>query len=62
MSFYPDSGTVKQSLRRGGTSLASSLLAVEFSEFEPDILGKLGSLFSPKSTAQQAGASVPSRP
>jgi hypothetical protein len=62
MSFYPTSGTVNQSLRRGGTSLASSLLFVEFSEFEPDILHKLGSLFSPKSTPQQAGASMPARP
>jgi hypothetical protein len=59
ISFYPDSGTVNESLRRSGTSLASSLLSVEITEFEPDILRIVGRMFSPKSTARQAGASSP---
>ncbi len=60
MTYYPQSGTVNQSLRRSGTSLATSLLSVEIYEFQPEIFGWLGAKFSPKSTPAQAGA--PSRP
>jgi hypothetical protein len=56
IGFYPDSGTVNLSVRRTGTSLASSLLSVEIAEFQPDLLRFLGKRFSPKSTAKQAGA------
>lgn len=62
MSFYPNTGTVKESLSRTGTSLASTLLSVEVTEFEPDILHLLGRLFAPKSTAQQAGATAKEKP
>jgi hypothetical protein len=62
MSFYPNSGTVNESLRRTGTSLATSLLSVELSEFQPDILHLVGRLFAPKSTAQQALATAKEKP
>jgi hypothetical protein len=56
MSFYPNTGTVNESLRRSGTSLATSLLSFELTEFEPDILHLVGRLFAPKSTAKEAFA------
>jgi hypothetical protein len=57
MGFYSQDPTWGQSLKRTGTSLASSLGYIEFYEFEPQIFGWLTKRFSPKSTAVQAGAS-----
>jgi hypothetical protein len=55
MGFYDRDATWGQSLKRTGTSLASSLGYIEFYEFEPDIFGWLNKRFSPKGAAGQAG-------
>jgi len=62
MSFYPNTGTVTESLSRTGTSLATSLLSVELTEFQPDILHLVGRLFAPKSTAKEAFATAKEKP
>jgi hypothetical protein len=62
MTFYPDSGTVNESLRRSATSLGSSLLTVEIAEFEPEIFRWIGKRFSPKSTPHDARCSSQPKP